>query len=111
MVTIGANRDKVAYGIKHFNADTETDRLAISTMNLTPGTTAFVIENSKHYMLNGAKKWVEIKPLGAGSPSSGGQDGGDIDGTPDGGTDNPTPNPDPNPGTGGESYDGGDLDA
>ena len=105
MVMIGANGNKIAYGIKHYNVDTEDDRLAIKTFNLTPGTTAFVIENSKHYMLNGAKKWVEITPFGAGS-SSGGQDGGDID-----------ENPDVEPDTPGESgdgdgfYDGGDLDA
>lgn len=105
MVTIGANGNKIAYGVKHYNVDTEDDRLAIKTFNLTPGTTAFVIENSKHYMLNGAKKWVEITPFGTGS-SCGGQDGGDID-------ENPDVEPD-NPGEGGEGdgiYDGGDLDA
>lgn len=109
MVTIGANGNKIAYGVKHYNVDTEDDKLAIKTFNLTPGTTAFVIENSKHYMLNGAKKWVEITPFGTGSSSSGGQDGGDIDENPDVEPDNPD-----TPGEGGNGdgfYDGGDLDA
>ncbi len=115
MVMIGANRDKIAYGIKHYNVDTEDDRLSISTFGLTPGTTVFVIENSKHYMLNGARKWVEITPFGKGSTSSGGQDGGDIDDTPNGDNGNTTPdNPDSgddNDGSGDGIYDGGDLDA
>jgi hypothetical protein len=104
MVMIGANGNKIAYGIKHYNVDTEDDRLAINTFNLTPGTTAFVIENSKHYMLNGSRKWVEITPFGKGSSSGGGQDGGDIDEVPD---DNPgsEENGDDN-----GIYDGGDLD-
>ena len=96
MVMIGANGNKPSYGIKHYNADTEKDRLAIVTLNLTPGSTVFVIENSKHYMLNSARKWVEIHPSGKpSSDSDGEQDGGDIDDT---------------PGSGGGSYDGGDLD-
>mgnify|MGYP003315882712 CR=1 FL=1 len=46
MITIGANRDKVAYGIKHYNIDTAAELTLIDTFNLTPGTTAFIIENS-----------------------------------------------------------------
>lgn len=110
MVMIGANRNKVAYGIKHYNTDTENDRLSISTLNLTPGTTVFVIENSKHYMLNSARKWIEINPFGKEATSSGGQDGGDIDDS-----DNTTPdNPDSGDNNDNSSdgiYDGGDLDA
>ena len=109
MVTIGANGNKITYGIKHYNVDTEDDRLAIHVFNLTPGTTAFVIENSKYYMLNGSRKWVEITPFGKGSSSSGGQDGGDIDDNPDGDGPN-TPNP-PDSGDDDGIYDGGDLDA
>ena len=104
MVTIGANRDKISYGIKHYNVDTEEDRLSIRTLTLTPGSTAFVIENSKHYMLNGARKWVEIQPFGRGS--AGGQDGGDIDDN-----NKPTTPPDSGDSEGDGYYDGGDLDA
>jgi hypothetical protein len=43
------------------------------------GTTAFVIENSKYYMLNGQKQWKEINPFGS---SAGGGGGGDYP-TPD----------------------------
>ena len=106
MVMIGANGNKIAYGIKHYNVDIESDRLAINTFNLTPGTTVFVIENSKHYMLNGARKWVEIKPYGQGSSSNGGHDGGNMDDD----SSNSNPGDSNNPGSSGGSYDGGDLD-
>ena len=111
MVMIGANGNRPAYGIKHYNADTEKDREAIITVNLTPGSTVFVIETSKHYMLNSARKWVLITPFGQ-SSGGGGYDGGDIDtnkpnnpGTPS------NPDSDNNSGSGDNLYDGGDLDA
>lgn len=113
MVTIGANGNKIAYGIKHFNVDTEADRLAIRTYNLTPGTTVFVIENSTYYMFNGSKKWVKITPFGSAS-SDHIYDGGSVDdptegtGTPPAG-DNDNDNNNNNDGDG--IYDGGDLDA
>ena len=80
-------------------------------MNLTPGSTVFVIENSKRYMLNSARKWILITPYG---PSSGnGYDGGDIDNKPgDSNKPSDTPsNPDSGSGSGDNLYDGGDLDA
>ena len=99
MIMIGANGNKIAYGIKHYNFDTENDRKSMSTYNLTPGTTVFVIENSKQYMLNGSRKWVEInKSYTPAPPSDGDQDGGDVDDS-------------ENSGSGNGSYDGGDLDA
>ena len=87
MVSIGANQNRIAYGIKHYNADHESDRLSINTFNLAPGSTVFVIENSKLYMLNNKKESIEINLFGNGSS-----------------------NVDPNPGDDG-FYDGGDLDA
>lgn len=86
MVSIGANQNRIAYGIKHYNVDNESDRLSINTFNLTPGSTVFVIENSKHYMLNNKKEWIEVNLFSNGSSNVG-----------------------PNPGDG--FYDGGDLDA
>ena len=36
----------------------------LNKSQLTPGSTVFIIENSKYYMLNGSKKWIEINPFG-----------------------------------------------
>ena len=73
MITIGANGRKIAYGIKHYNVDTLLDLLQFDTSKEVMGTTAFVIENSKYYMLNGSKTWKEISPFGDGdsTPDSG----------------------------------------
>ena len=63
MITIGANGNKTAYGIKHYNLDTDED-LQNLPKTATAGSTAFVINSSKHYMLNSQKEWVETKPYG-----------------------------------------------
>ena len=70
MITIGANGQRIAYGIKHYNVDTEAELADINLTHEYMGTTAFVIENSKYYMLNGEKVWKEIDPYG-GSAGSG----------------------------------------
>ena len=61
MISIGANGNKKAYGIKHYNLDTEAELEKLSPITLTMGTTAFIIENSKRYMVNGSHEWKEIK--------------------------------------------------
>lgn len=76
MVTIGANGQKISYGIKHYNVDTTIELANINPAKEIMGTTAFVLENSKYYMIDGSHKWVEIKPFGSSSGNSGG--GGDI---------------------------------
>lgn len=83
MISIGANGDKIAYGIKHYNIDTESELATINPAHEVMGTTAFVIESSKYYMLNGSKTWIEINPYGAGTgggslPSVIVYDGGDA---------------------------------
>lgn len=97
MITIHTNGDRVAYGIQHFILDTTDD---LSTLNknttINPGSTIFIIETSKYYMLNGKKSWIEINPYGminssnnssGGSGENGGSDsdniydGGSIDGS------------------------------
>lgn len=78
MITIGSNGQKIAYGIKHYNIDTEADLLKMPIGNEVMGCTCFVIETSKYYMLNGSKKWIEITPFG--QVISGG--GGDEPDTP-----------------------------
>ena len=64
MITIGANGERIAYGIKHYNLDDESDLKKLPTTKETMGCTCFVISTSKYYMLNGSKKWVEINPFG-----------------------------------------------
>lgn len=82
MITIGANGKRIAYGIKHYNLDTEADLEAMPTTAEYMGCTAFVIETSKYYMLNSDRKWIEITPFGKATSSSGGGGEGE-DPTPD----------------------------
>ena len=60
MISIGANRNKKAYGIKHYNLDTEAELSQINVQREVMGTTAFVIETSQRYMLNGSGEWKKI---------------------------------------------------
>lgn len=64
MITIGSNGRKIAYGIKHYNLDTEADLAELQTRTEPMGSTCFIISNSKYYMLNSQKQWVEITPFG-----------------------------------------------
>ena len=64
MISIGSNGQKIAYGIKHYNLDTEQDLLKISTAKELMGCTCFVISTSKYYMLNSKRQWIEITPFG-----------------------------------------------
>ena len=84
MFSIGANSNKIAYGIKHYILDAEKDFEAMPT-DIKVGCTCFVIETSKYYMLNHQSKWVEISPFGESSSSSGGNGSGDDDYIYDGG--------------------------
>jgi hypothetical protein len=88
MISIGANGQKIAYGIKHYNLDTESELSKIQVSNEVMGCTCFIIESSKYYMLNGDRKWIEISPFGAatGSGGGGGGDNPEDDGIFDGGT-------------------------
>ena len=77
MITIGANGQRIAYGIRHYNLDDEADLAKLPTSKETMGGTCFVISTSKYYMLNSDNEWIEIQPFGkGGNTSSGG--GGDI---------------------------------
>ena len=88
MISIGANGQKIAYGIKHYNLDTESELEKIQVSNEKMGCTCFIIETSKYYMLNGDRKWIEISPFGCstGSGGGGGGDEPDDDNIFDGGT-------------------------
>lgn len=82
MIMMGANGQKIAYGIKHYNLDDENDLKQLPVDFETMGCTAFVISTSKYYMLNSSRKWIEITPFGN-SVSSGEGGGGDTPDTPD----------------------------
>lgn len=64
MISIGANGERIAYGIKHYNLDTEEDLEKMPKTKKMMGCTCFVIETSKYYMLNSQQKWIEITPFG-----------------------------------------------
>ena len=84
MITIGANGERIAYGIKHYNLDDESDLKKLPKAKELMGCTCFVIETSKYYMLNSRLKWVEISPFGKVISNNGGNSGdGDDDTIPD----------------------------
>lgn len=95
MISIGANGEKIMYGIKHYNLDTEADMANLPKTKKAMGCTCFIISTSKYYMLNGEQKWIEINPFGKGSFSGDIiYEGGTV--TPDetgDGTDSPTTPP------------------
>lgn len=64
MISIGSNGQRIAYGIKHYNLDSEEDLLKLPTEREKMGCTCFVISTSKYYMLNSKFKWIEITPFG-----------------------------------------------
>lgn len=68
--SIGANSGRINYGIKHYNLDTAQDLVKLPRFKLPRGCTCFVIETSKHYMLNGNHQWIEIHKNSGGSDSS-----------------------------------------
>lgn len=77
MITIGANGNKIRYGIKHYNLDTQDDLENLPVAKEYVGCTCFVISTSKYYMLNSKHEWVEIQPFGS-STTTGGGGGGDT---------------------------------
>lgn len=78
MISIGANGEKITYGIKHYNVDTEEDKQTIlKSSKKKMGCTCYVINTAKYYMLNSDQQWVEM-PM----PSSGGSSGGGGSDTP-----------------------------
>ena len=46
MISIGSNGQKIAYGIKHYNLDDESDLQKLSTAKEMMGCTCFVISTS-----------------------------------------------------------------
>jgi hypothetical protein len=82
MITIGSNGERIAYGIKHYNLDSEEDLQKLPIENEFMGSTCFVIETSKYYMLNSDHKWIQISPFGIPVESNGGGGGSSGGNTP-----------------------------
>lgn len=83
MISLGANRNKIAYGIKHYNLDTEADLQEINVNREMMGTTVFVIETSQQYMLNSKKEWKKVNTANnSGGSGSNDEiyDGGGVEG-------------------------------
>ena len=60
MYSLYANDDDILYGIQKYIVDTESDMETLPN-HAKAGSTAFVIETSKTYILNHSKVWKEIK--------------------------------------------------
>lgn len=67
MFSIVSTGGHTAYNLQHFVVDTETD-LADLPIDIHAGSTAFIIETSKYYMLNNKHEWVTVQ-LGSGTPT------------------------------------------
>lgn len=59
MITSVSQSGHVKYGVQEFIIDTLAD-LDSLPLDVPMGSTAFCIENSTVYMLNGKKEWREI---------------------------------------------------
>ena len=59
MIKIAESNDGIAYDINSYICDKETDVQDLP-VRVGMGSTAFVIETSEIYMLNGEKVWVKI---------------------------------------------------
>lgn len=78
MWNIVANRDK-AYGVRAFVCDTTADLEDLPLKGCAQGSTAFIIENSKTYMLNGSKEWTAVTVSASGSSTDSKPTAGDSD--------------------------------
>ena len=77
MITRHSSNSQIAYGIEHYLLDTFDDLKDLNKKSsLKPGSTVFIIETSKYYMLNGKRAWIEINPYGVNITSNGGSGNG-----------------------------------
>lgn len=110
MITVGSNGQRISYGIKHYNIDSMDDLSKLNPKAEIMGTTCFVINKSKYFMINGEKEWVEIAPFGSSSSSNGGSGSNPDSGTNPDDPSNPDNNNPSNPDDGNEDiYDGGEV--
>lgn len=59
MIKITSQSGHTAYGIKEYIVDEESE-ISELPIDAPMGSTAFVIEGAKVFMMNGKKEWVEI---------------------------------------------------
>ena len=77
MFNLISTNGKTAYGVKEFALDLESDLTSIDVSECNPGSIAFIIENSKYFMLNSSKKWIPVQLSSGGGNSGGGGGAGD----------------------------------
>lgn len=65
-----ANSNRRKYGVKNYVLNTYDDIETLNKRLLNIGDVAFIIETSKHYILNDSREWKEIKPFGSGGGTS-----------------------------------------
>lgn len=58
MIQIFKQNGNTAYGMYEYMIDTKTELSKIPT-NIAMGSTVFIIEENKTYVLNGNKEWIE----------------------------------------------------
>lgn len=69
MINLKSFAGRKAYNVKKYVVDSTADLSDLPTTG-QPGSTAFIIESSETYMLNGNQEWKKIS-IGSGSGSSG----------------------------------------
>lgn len=69
MFSIASNSGEVAYGVTRFLIDTEAEIKDLPTYH-TPGSSAFVIENSARYILNNNREWIKVASSNPGGGST-----------------------------------------
>ena len=79
--SVSAQSGKIAYNVKHYTVDS-MNCLKKLTTSAAAGSTAFVVDSSRSFMLNNKRQWVEFLPNGSAADSSIIWDGG----TPEGNT-------------------------
>lgn len=70
MIGSVAQHSREAYGVKHFVVDESADVKKLDR-NVTPGSTAFVIETSETYMLSNKYEWKKVLLSSGGGSGSG----------------------------------------
>ena len=66
--SVSAQSGKIAYNVKHYTVDTMCCLKKLPTSGAA-GSTAFVVDSSRSFMLNNKRQWVEYSPLGSGAAS------------------------------------------
>lgn len=68
MIQILKQNGEVPYGINEYVVDTKAEMFRISK-NVSMGSSVFVVEENKTYILNGKKEWVEKLSANISMPS------------------------------------------